>query len=173
MVMVIGQRSADAVIVAASTSALADMKHNPLRLKLDTYPYRIDVSLRFSDIDPQWHLNNVRVGEYYQEARVSFFRHLHNDFGYRRPHGARTLVAHQSIDYLDEVTYPGHATLGIGVSRVGSRSWSVSMGMFKDERCAGLSTTVLVYAEEGGPATLPVEYRTLLERFLLPAASLT
>jgi acyl-CoA thioester hydrolase len=149
------------------------MKHNPLRLTLDTYPHRTDISLRFADIDPQWHLNNVRVGEYYQEGRVAFFRHLHQTLGYEREPGTRTLVAHQSIDYLAEVTYPGTITIGVGVSKVGTSSWSVAMGMFKDGSCAGLSTTVLVYGTKTGSAPIPGTYRTLLEQHLMPAASLT
>lgn len=148
------------------------MKHNPLRLSLDTYRHRTDISLRFADIDPQWHLNNVRVGEYYQEGRVAFFRHLHQNLGYEREPGTRTLVAHQSIDYLAEVTYPGTITIGIGVSRVGTSSWSFAMGMFKDARCAGLSTTVLVYGTQTGNAPIPDRYRELLEQYLMPAASL-
>jgi acyl-CoA thioester hydrolase len=148
------------------------MKHNSLRLQLDTYPHRTEISLRFADIDPQWHLNNVRVGEYYQEGRVAFFRHLHQSLGYERVQGSRTLVVHQSIDYLNEVTYPGHITIGIGVSKVGTTSWSFAMGMFKDGICAGLSTTVLVYGMKEGPTPIPDRYRALLEQHLMPAASL-
>jgi acyl-CoA thioester hydrolase len=149
------------------------MKHNPRRLQLDTYPHRTEITLRFADIDPQWHLNNVRVGEYYQEARVAFFRHLSTTAGYERAAGSRTLVAHQSIDYLGEVTYPGTIVVGIGVSRIGTSSWSFGMGMFKDARCVGLSSTVLVYGLAEGAAPLPPAYRALLERFLLPADALT
>jgi acyl-CoA thioester hydrolase len=149
------------------------MKHNPRRLQLDTYPHRIEMTLRFADIDPQWHVNNVRVGEYYQEARVSFFRHLGTALGYERAAGSRTLVVHQSIDYLNEVTYPGSIVVGIGVSRIGTSSWSFAMGMFRQMQCVGLSSTVLVYGFAGGAAPLPPEFRALLERFHLPADSLT
>jgi acyl-CoA thioester hydrolase len=149
------------------------MKPNPHRLKLDTYPHRTEISLRFADIDPQWHLNNVRVGEYYQEGRVAFFRHLHQNLGYEREPGTRTLVVHQSIDYLNEVTYPGSITIGIGVSKIGTTSWSFAMGMFKDDKCAGLSTTVLVYGLKTGPAPIPDAYRALLGRHLMPADALT
>lgn len=149
------------------------MKHNPRRLTLDIYPHRTEVSLRFADIDPQWHLNNVRVGEYYQEARVAFFRHLSSQSGYERAPGSRTLVAHQAIDYLNEVKYPGSIVIGIGVSRIGTSSWSFGMGMFKDSACVGLSTTTLVYGLENGAAPIPPAYRALLERFLLPTDSLT
>lgn len=148
------------------------MKHNPRRLQLETYPHRTEITLRFADIDPQWHLNNVRVGEYYQEARVSFFRHLH-ELGYERVPASRTLVVHQSIDYLSEVTYPGTIVVGIGVSRIGTSSWTFAMGLFKDARCMGLSTTVLVYGSESGATPIPPAYRSLLERLLLPADSLS
>lgn len=149
------------------------MKHNPLRLQLSTYPHRTEITLRFADIDPQWHLNNVRVGEYYQEARVSFFRHFSQDLGYERAAGSRTLVVNQSIDYLSEVTYPGSIVVGIGVSRIGTSSWALAMGMFKADVCVGLSTTVLVHGVADGPAPIPAAFRSLLDRFLLPAASLS
>lgn len=144
------------------------MKPNPPRLRLDTYPHRTEISLRFSDIDPQWHLNNVRVGEYYQEGRVAFFRHLHRDYGYQRTPGSRTLVVHQAFDYLAEVTYPGTMTIGAGITRVGNSSWTFGLGAFKDGVCVGLSKSVLVYALEAGAAPIPQDYRDLLERFLLP-----
>lgn len=149
------------------------MKHNPQRLELHTYPFKTDITLRFADIDPQWHVNNVRVGEYYQEARVTFFRHLHHNFGYQRAPASRTLVANQSIDYLNEVTYPGLITVGIGVTRVGTTSWSFGMGLFKEGKCAGLSSTVLVYGTESGTAPIPDSYRALLQQFMLPATSLS
>ena len=149
------------------------MKHNPRRLQLDTYPHQVELTLRFADIDPQWHVNNVRVGEYYQEARVSFFRHLSEHTGYKRAAGSRTLVAHQSIDYLDEVKYPGSIVVGIGVSRIGTSSWSFGMGLFKDSKCLGLSTTVLVYGTEQGASPIPTQYRDVLQQFMLPADSLT
>jgi acyl-CoA thioester hydrolase len=149
------------------------MKHNPLRLELATYPHRTEITLRFADVDPQWHLNNVRIAEYYQEARLSFFRHLSTDLGYERAPDSRTLIAHQSIDYLSEVTYPGSIVVGLGVSRIGTSSCSLAMGLFKDGTCAGLSTTTLVHGRADGAAPIPPALRALLERFLLPAGSLT
>jgi|HigsolmetaAR201D_1030396.scaffolds.fasta_scaffold00450_24 acyl-CoA thioester hydrolase len=145
------------------------MRHDPRRLQLDLYPYRTEITLRFADLDAQSHANNVRIAEYYQEARLAFMRHLTQDLGYQRSAGSRTWVAHQSIDYLLEVMYPGTVIVGIGVSRIGTTSWSCSMGLFAGGRCAGLSTTVLVYGLEDRPAPIPQSYRTLLERFILPA----
>jgi acyl-CoA thioester hydrolase len=149
------------------------MRHNPRRLQLDVYPYRTEITLRFADLDSQAHANNVRIAEYYQEARLAFMRHLARDLGHERATDSRTWVVHQSIDYLREVTYPGLVAVGIGVSRIGTSSWSCAMGLFEDGRCVGLSTAVLVHGLGDRPAPIPPTYRALLERFLLPADSLT
>ena len=47
------------------------MRHNPRRLQLELYPYRTEITLRFADLDSQAHVNNVRITEYYQEARLA------------------------------------------------------------------------------------------------------
>lgn len=145
------------------------MKPNPLLLELRSYPHQIEISTRFSDIDAQMHLNNSRIAEFYQEARVTFFRRIAKEHGYERPKGIRTLVAHQSIDYLAEAEYPGMLTMGVGVSRIGTSSWTLGLSMFQNGKCAGLSRCVLVYGTKEGPAALPAAFRSILESYLLPA----
>jgi acyl-CoA thioester hydrolase len=147
------------------------MRSNPLRRDLSIYPHQLEMQTRFSDVDPQWHLNNARLAEYYQEARVSFFRRLAVDHQYHRPKGTRTLVAHQSIDYLGEVDYPGNVILGVGLAHVGNSSYTIALAMFAKGACVGLSKAVLVYSEGNGPAALPAEFRRVLEQYLLPEAA--
>ena len=145
------------------------MKPKPLRLELNTYPHRFDITTRFADVDPQWHLNNVRIAEYYQEGRVSFHAAVKTEFNLERERGTRMLVAHQSIDYLGEVAYPGNVTIGVGIARVGSTSYTIGMGMFQNGRCVGISDAVLVYATKEGPSPLPDRQREVLSLKLLPA----
>jgi acyl-CoA thioester hydrolase len=149
------------------------MKPDPQRLELRSYPHQFAFVPRFSDIDPQMHLNNVRIGEFYQEARISFFREIGRQFSYSRPSDSRTLVAHQSMDYLREVQYPTPLIIGIGVARVGTSSYELALGMFQQGRCVGLSVAVLVHANAQGPAPIPAEFRAVLQQNLLPAAAST
>lgn len=144
------------------------MKANPARLEPTAYPHLIDIPARFSDIDAQMHLNNVRIAEYYQEGRVTFFRRFATEGGYERGKDSRILVAHQSIDYLGEVQYPGVVSVGVGVARIGNTSYTLGLGMFQSGRCVGLSRCVMVYGNQTGPAPLPTPFRSLLERNLLP-----
>lgn len=144
------------------------MKPNPRRRQLDIYPHRIEMQTRFADVDPQKHLNNVRIAELYQEARVVFHRILAEQFHVERSAGSRTLVARQSIDYLAEIAYPGTVTVGIGLSHVGGASFSLALALFQNGECVGISDAVLVHAGPSGPHRLPEQLRSVLEQQLLP-----
>ena len=137
------------------------MKVNGARRELQSYPFQIELTARFSDLDPQHHVNNVVVAEYYQESRIAFHREIIAEQA-QRPHGARILVAHHAMDYLAEIHYPGSVVIGTGVSRIGSSSYTLVAGMFQAELCVGLATTVLVNADTQGPAVLPDALRALL-----------
>ena len=139
------------------------MKSNPRRLELASYPYRLEMATRLSDIDQQWHVNNVRIAEFYQETRVSFFRELGEQLGIRRAPGSRILVAHHSMDYVAEVRYPGAVICGLGVARVGRSSIEFASGLFQAGQCVGLGKTVIVHASAEGPVAIPLEYRQALE----------
>lgn len=148
------------------------MKINPLRRELASYPFRLDLPIRLSDIDQQWHVNNVRIGEYYQETRISLFRELTEQSGAQRAPGSRILVAHHSMDYLGEVHYPGTVTVGIGIARIGRSSLELAGGLFQSDRCAGLCKTVIVHATADGPIEIPQAYREMLAtRMLTPEAA--
>ena len=43
----------------------------PYRLDPDRYPLKVRILARYADVDPLWHINNVAVAQYYEEARVS------------------------------------------------------------------------------------------------------
>jgi acyl-CoA thioester hydrolase len=144
------------------------MKVHGARRELNHYPFICNMTTRFSDIDPQRHVNNVVVAEYYQESRIAFHRAL---FGGQldRSHAERVQVAHHAMDYLAEIRYPGDVAIGVGVSRIGNSSYALAAGMFQEALCVGLATTVLVHADAQGPAPLPETLRTLLAAKLLPA----
>jgi acyl-CoA thioester hydrolase len=143
-------------------------KPHPLRLDLASYPHRFDIVARFADIDLQRHLNNARIAEFYQEGRVSFHRALKEEFGWEREFEQRTLVAHQSMDYLGEAAYPGTVTMGVGVLRIGNSSYTLGLSMHQHGKCVGLSATVLVQANKEGPVPLSESLRKVLATKLLP-----
>ena len=147
------------------------MKPNSLRLDLQIYPHKVDIQARYADVDPQWHLNNVRIEELNQEGRISFNRMISKEFGMLYEQGYRILVARQSIDYLLEVKWPGMVTIGAGVTRVGGASFSLGLAMFQHGKCVGVSDAVHVYAFQQGPTRIPEGLREVLERRMLPTTA--
>jgi acyl-CoA thioester hydrolase len=146
------------------------MKQPNLRAVLATYPVHVEILTRFSDIDPQHHINNVAVAEFYQESRLGFHRAL-NAMYWERPHGSRTLVARHEMDYLAEIAYPGRVIVGVGLLKVGNTSYTLGSGMFQNDACVGIASTVLVHANAQGPAALPSAMREVLEKHLLEVES--
>ena len=139
----------------------------PNRLVAAHYPLKVRILARYADVDPFWHINNVAIAQYYEEARVSS---IMQTLGGERPPTAasgRILIAHQSIDYLREASYPGTLEIGIGVLRIGHSSYTFGMGMFQDGRCVSVSDAIMVYADASGAARLPDEYRRRLETWRL------
>jgi acyl-CoA thioester hydrolase len=141
----------------------------PHRLDAGRYPLKVRILARYADVDPLWHINNVALAQYYEEARVSATMNIMG--GQRIPtrSGARILIARQSIDYLREASYPGTLDVGVGVLRIGNSSYTYGMAMFQESLCVSASEAVLVFADASGPARLPDEYRRRLEAWLIAA----
>ena len=145
------------------------MKVAAERVEPGRYPLKVRILARYADVDPLWHINNVAIAQYYEEARVSASMTMMGGRRIPTGDGERILIAHQSIDYLREASYPGTLEIGIGVLRIGNSSYTYGMAMFQDGACVSVSDAVLVYADANGPARLPDAYRRRLEGWLMAA----
>jgi acyl-CoA thioester hydrolase len=141
------------------------MKPDPRRLETDAYPLLLDIPTRFADVDPLRHLNNVRLAEIYEEARVRLHRAM--DIDVAREKGSRSVIAQVTLRYLAEGFYPAETRVGGAVSRIGDSSYEMAQALFQDGRCIGLCDSVLVYTHEGRSAPLPGAMREALSRFSL------
>lgn len=139
----------------------------PYRLDPAHYPLKVQILARYADVDPLWHINNVAIAQYYEEARVSSIMRIVGSERIPTDVSGRILIAHQSIDYLREAGYPGTLEIGIGVLRVGHSSYTFGMGMFQDGLCVSVSDAVMVFADTNGSTRLPDEYRQRLETWRL------
>lgn len=137
-------------------------KPEPFRLARDAYPIGQEITTRVSDNDGYGHLNAIRIGHYYEEARASFYKQLDN--GKRHP---RVLVAELKIRYLGEGFWPGAVEVSTGIVRIGSSAFTMGQGLWQNGTCIGLCDTVLVHASEGKTSPLPTAFREQLEQYLL------
>lgn len=130
----------------------------PHRLTPCAYPISCEISARVSDMDGYGHLNALRIGQYYEEARAAFYRQALD--GLKR---SRVLVAEIKLRYLNEGFWPGTLQVSTGISKVGGSSFHMAQGLFQHGRCLGLCETVLVNTGEGRPSRLPDDLRSALE----------
>ena len=137
-------------------------KPEPFRLARDAYCVGQEITTRVSDNDGYGHLNAIRIGHYYEEARASFYKLL--DHGKRHP---RVLVAELKIRYLGEGFWPGTVEVSTGIVRLGSSAFTMGQALWQNGVCIGLCDTVLVHAGEGRTSPLPAGFREQLERYLL------
>lgn len=141
-----------------------------VRLILSSYPWQQSMETRYGDQDANRHLNNVAISQFFEETRVRFNWHLLTAAPpATRP---RFLVAHVSIDYLEEGHYPAPVTMAYGVLGIGTSSFRAAKAMFQHDKCIALCESVLVHRGENGASPLPEPLRARLLANMFPTGDL-
>ncbi|HET7408912.1 MAG TPA: acyl-CoA thioesterase [Paracoccaceae bacterium] len=144
------------------------MKNDPARLLRATYPYGVELAVRYGDLDTNNHMNNVAFGRFFEEGRVR----LHRSLGGRGELEFRPIVANVSIDYLREGSWPAPVIVAAGIVRFGNSSYVVGQALFQEDACIAVSDTVMVNRAAAGPggAPLSAKLRQVLEPLRLAAS---
>jgi acyl-CoA thioester hydrolase len=113
---------------------------DPARRVREAYPFRLDVRTRFGDLDTNRHVNNVRLAGWYLDGLAE----LHLDvLGYPTGGPLDGLAPSTlSVQYLDEVHYPGIYQLRVGVVDLDDTTARYACGLFDGPRCIGLADAV-------------------------------
>ncbi len=109
-------------------------------------PYRHwkDHVLRFADLDPAGHVNNVAYAEIFEAGRVAFGI----DAGSRTlAPGTTTMVVRMTIDYRAQLHFPGTVRVGTRVLGFGRSSCRLVQALFADGRCVATSDAVSVLVD--------------------------
>jgi len=98
-------------------------------------------TLRMTDIDYQGHVNNAVHPVLYTSGRHDFIQ------SYLRPcvaHSDMFALVKITIEYLNEMRYPGKVEVGTLIRRLGRSSITLGQGMFNEGRCAAVAESVVV-----------------------------
>jgi acyl-CoA thioester hydrolase len=108
------------------------------------FPHWTSVSIRFCDQDPLGHVNNAATAAYFEQARVALVYPMLESAGHKR---VDIVLARIAIDYLAELGYPGFVEIGTRVVRLGTKSFTLGHGLFKDggNKCFATAECVLVF----------------------------
>ncbi|MBI5548120.1 MAG: acyl-CoA thioesterase [Deltaproteobacteria bacterium] len=109
------------------------------------FKVKVDMEVRWGDMDALGHVNNARYLTFFETARIAYFGSLGPDKRIS-VEGATPVLARVTCDYLRPVEYPATLQVGVRVTRVGSTSFEFEhlvLDKATGEPCA-FGTAVLV-----------------------------
>lgn len=127
---------------------------------------KIEVFLRWSDVDRFGHVNNAVMATIFEEARARFF--------YSDPTGTNLLdkgvvVASQSLEYLKPIFYSTKPlVVDVVVQHIGNSSFDLGYAVSQDNKpkvAAGKSTMVVVDGQTAKPKRLSEEQLGWLKNY--------
>ncbi|MGM0397632.1 MAG: acyl-CoA thioesterase [Halobacteriota archaeon] len=120
-------------------------------------PYEAEVTVRYSDHDTLGHVNNAAYATFLEEARFSYFLDVLEE----PLTDMSMVVAHMELDFHAPVT-SRTVDIGVAVTDVGERSFTVEYAVESDGAVAVTASTVQVPIdkETGEAVPVPEEWRT-------------
>ncbi|WP_426426358.1 acyl-CoA thioesterase [Bradyrhizobium genosp. A] len=112
---------------------------------LEDFPYRVTDNVRFADLDPNNHVNNVVYATYFETGRVTLTNDPTNGL---MPEGFAWVMVQLDIHFRAELRWPGTVELGLGVAKLGRTSVIFDQVVFSKGICAASARAVCVLLDE-------------------------
>jgi acyl-CoA thioester hydrolase len=112
----------------------------------------VSVAVRWSDQDPNGHVNNAQVVTLIEEARVQWRLDAIAEGGLDPNFVA--LVANINLNYRRPVLFGPELVITVGVHSVGSRSYTLEYVAHQEQRLVFEASTVMVAMGPDGPRAL-------------------
>ena len=112
-------------------------------------------TIRYSDLDPNDHVNNGAINAYLEDGRVRFRQqHLaHLGAGIL----AGFVLVKYTIEYRAMLHFPGEVDIGTTIIRIGGSSYTQGQAVFRDETCIASAQVVTVRLSEQTGRSMPLE----------------
>lgn len=122
------------------------------------FPHWFEMPIRFRDLDPLNHVNNVIFSTYYEEARIEFIRQV-PVLSEKIKSGFSFVLANLHIDFIKPAEYPGKLLVGTGIKSIGNTSITSFQAIYHSENRALFSVAeasgVWFDLEQQRPARIP------------------
>jgi acyl-CoA thioester hydrolase len=127
--------------------------------------FRLELDVRWRDLDAFEHVNNASFLTYLEEARLSWMDSLPGPW---MDEARMPLLASVKIDYRRPIEWPARIAVLLGVERIGRSSLSLAHRVVaaEDASCAyadGSTTMVWVARDGSGSVPLPEAVRAACE----------
>lgn len=132
------------------------------------FHYYHPVEVRYSDLDPQGHLNNARYLTYFEQARINYIVHIglwqggsFLDMG--------VIVANAQVNFLSPVFFGQNLRVGVRVTHLGNKSMDMEYSLLdvdNNQELANGSTVLVAYDYQSGKTVpVPEEWRERIMEF--------
>ena len=125
--------------------------------KLEDFPYRITDNVRFSDLDPNQHVNNAVYASYFETGRVTLVKDLKNGL---IPKGLSWMMVRLDMHFRAELKWPSRIEMGLGLCKFGRTSVTFEQVVFCEGKCVASAKSVSVLIDEAtrkpAPLTRPI-----------------
>ena len=129
----------------------------------DAYVSWTSATIRYSDLDPNGHVNNGAINAFFEDGRVQFRNDwmisLGDDFL------AGFALVKFSVEYFKTLHYPGSVEIGTVVTKIGRTSYVLGQGIFNGDECIAVDEVVTVCLDAQTQKSQPIsdELRAILE----------
>lgn len=132
----------------------------------DDFRYKVEVQVRFRDLDPMNHVNNAVYFTYFEIARIAYFGEL---TGATDPRELDTILAEATCTYRSPAVYGERLDVWVRAASLG-RSSSVFEYRIVEQTtgrlvATGRSVQVMYDYASGRPMPIPPELRARFEAF--------
>lgn len=123
--------------------------------------HRTDIQVRFNDTDALGHLNNTSYALYAEQGRVDFLDQFRNE-------GVYLILAHISLDFLQQVRFRDAVYVLTRIAKVGRTSVTLAQEIYSNDTLAARSRSVVVMFDyrTQKPVSVPDEVRAQLGPYL-------
>lgn len=128
-------------------------------IEIDPFP----IQIRFSDCDMMGHINNAVYLQYFEIARVYYFRIL---FGEKRDWKTNGMIVRTNeIEYLSPIHLDDHPIVELYVESIGNKSFTINYEIRVENELKTIGKSILVWynSEEKVSMPIPKEIRNALE----------
>jgi acyl-CoA thioester hydrolase len=124
---------------------------------MTTSKFNLPIQLRYSDLDPQWHVNNVRTLSLLEHARFSYLMEL-GLFDGKSFFDLGLIVADVHLSYLAPIELEQKIHVGVQVAKIGTKSLVFEYEVVEDGGGAVLvkAETVMVAYDYHTHQSIPV-----------------
>ena len=126
-------------------------------------------TIRYSDLDPNSHVNNGAINMFFEDGRVDFRDQRMAGLGDDILRGFA--VVRFAATYHAPLHFPGEVEVGTVVTRIGNSSFELGQGIFRGDQCIATAEVVSVFFDPatGKSVPLPDTLRDILTGALATA----